>query len=88
MNHFIFTGTINGVVHIPVSTNEIVTEIQDDSIRTQYVPPEPRISILSRPKKSSPSKTRESQSKSKNQQPVKTLEQVNKSLLLALLRCS
>jgi len=51
--------------------------IQDDSMRTQYVPPEPRISILSRPKKKSSedsSGSRSSQSKTKNQT-VKTLEQ-------------
>jgi len=56
-------------------TNHSEIVIQDDSMRTQYVPPEPRISILSRPKKSDESSaSRNSHSKSKNQA-VKTLEQ-------------
>lgn len=50
--------------------------IQEESPRTQYVPPEPRISVLSRPKKKS-AEDMNSNGKSKNQ-PVKTLEQVNK----------
>jgi len=66
----------NGVAG--TSTNEVTNHseivIQDDSMRTQYVPPEPRISILSRPKKNSSEESSASQSKSKSQA-VKTLEQ-------------
>lgn len=62
---------------VVASTNDVLkaTVIQEESLRTQYVPPEPRISILSRPKKNSPEDMSGSNGKSKNQ-PVKTLEQV------------
>ncbi len=49
--------------------------IQEESPRTQYVPPEPRISVLSRPKKKSAEDMSNGKSK---KEPVKTLEQVDK----------
>lgn len=69
-------ASTNGV--ISQSQNGII--VQDESMRTQYVPPEPRISILTRPRKPSPEESSSngndnSKAKSKAQQ-VKTLEQV------------
>jgi len=73
-------GVENSADVEPTSTNGMTNHseivIQDDSMRTQYVPPEPRISILSRPKKKGAEESSESRSqlKAKNQS-VKTLEQ-------------
>ncbi|ODN05486.1 SUZ domain-containing protein 1 [Orchesella cincta] len=64
----------NGVRVTSASTNGVIDLSQEESMRTQYVAPEPRISILSRPKKKTPGDDVSNSMKGKNQ-PVKTLEQ-------------
>jgi len=55
---------------------------REESLRSQYVPPEPKISILSRPKTTNARNLNGQKSKA---QPVKTLEQVEKWIRLVFL---
>ncbi|CAL8072838.1 unnamed protein product [Orchesella dallaii] len=65
----------NDLTVTSVSTNGVIDLSQDESMRTQYAPPEPRISILSRPKKKTSGEAHVSNSMKGKNQPVKTLEQ-------------
>jgi len=69
------------------SPNPIVPldSTREENRRTQYAPPEPRITLLARPKASGSQRSNES-SGSKVQQPLKTLEQREKEYKEARMR--
>jgi len=68
------------------SSSIVLDSTREESQRSQYVPPEPRIKLLARPKSNNVGSMNGESSKLKSQQPVKTLEQREKEYKEARMR--